>query len=213
MSASDAGVFVHPTACVDEGAAMGAGTRVWHFCHVMSGARIGRGAVLGQNVFVAASAVLGDRVRVQNNVSVYDGVTVEDDVFLGPSCVLTNVSNPRASISQRGSFEPTRIRRGATIGANATIVCGVTIGRHAFVAAGAVVNRDVPDYALVMGVPARRAGWVGRHGRKLVQPNRESPWICPVAGFRYVAAPAGLTCLDLDDDAPLPTQREPGRAE
>lgn len=200
------GFFAHPSACIDEPCQIGEGTRVWHFCHVMSGARIGRGCVLGQNVFVAGGAVVGDRVRVQNNVSIYDGVVIEDDVFLGPSCVLTNVTSPRAEIHRRGSFEPTRIRRGATIGANATIVCGLTVGRHAFVAAGAVVTRDVPDYALVMGVPGRQAGWMGRHGEKLGPGPEgiEGTWVCPASGLRYREEGAALRCLDLDEDAPLP---------
>ena len=194
--------FAHATACIDEPCEIGAGTRIWHYCHVMSGARIGRACVLGQNVFVAAAAVIGDRVRIQNNVSIYDGVLVEDDVFLGPSCVLTNVGNPRAEISRRGSFELTRIRRGATIGANATVVCGLTIGRHAFVAAGAVVTRDVPDYARILGVPGGRVGWMGRHGERLVTAG--SAWVCPASGFRYREEGEALRCLDLDEDAPLP---------
>ncbi len=200
------GFFAHPSACVDEPCAVGAGTRIWHFCHVMSGARIGRDCVLGQNVFVAGGAVVGDRVRVQNNVSIYDGVVIEDDAFLGPSCVLTNVSNPRAGIDRRGHFEATLVRRGATIGANATLVCGVTVGRHAFVAAGAVVTRDVPDYALVAGVPARPSGWMGRHGERLVPDPGGAPgaWICPVGGLHYQEGEGGLRCLDLDEDVPLP---------
>jgi UDP-2-acetamido-3-amino-2,3-dideoxy-glucuronate N-acetyltransferase len=195
------GFFVHPTACVDEPSTIGAGTRIWHFCHVMSGARIGAACVLGQNVFVAGGAVVRDRVRIQNNVSVYDGVVVEDDVFLGPSCVLTNVSNPRAEIRRHGAFQSTRIRKGATIGANATIVCGITIGRHAFVAAGAVVTRDVPDYALILGVPGRRVGWMGRHGERLAP--SEDLWVCPASGFRYRETDGALRCLDLDEDARL----------
>jgi UDP-2-acetamido-3-amino-2,3-dideoxy-glucuronate N-acetyltransferase len=148
--------------------------------------------------------VVGDRVRVQNNVSLYDGVEIEDDVFLGPSCVLTNVKSPRAGV--RGRFETTRIRRGATLGANATVVCGVTIGLHAFVAAGAVVTGDVPDYALIMGVPGRRAGWMGRHGETLVpDPSGEAgAWRCPASGFRYHEDDGALRCLDLDADAGLP---------
>ncbi len=199
------GFFAHPSACIDEPCEIGDGTQIWHYCHVMSGARIGRGCVLGQNVFVAAGAVVGDRVRVQNNVSVYDGVVVEDDVFLGPSCVLTNVTNPRAGIRRHGSFETTRVRRGATVGANATLVCGITVGRHAFVAAGAVVTRDVPDYALVMGVPARQRGWMGRHGERLERDpgGAAGAWTCPVSGLRYREEGAGLRCLDLDEDAPL----------
>jgi UDP-2-acetamido-3-amino-2,3-dideoxy-glucuronate N-acetyltransferase len=194
-------IEVHPTACVDAPCTIGKGTRIWHFSHVMTGARIGEDCVLGQNVFVAGGAVIGDRVRIQNNVSVYAGVVVEDDVFLGPSCVLTNVSNPRAEISRHGAFESTRIRRGATIGANATIVCGVTIGRHAFVAAGAVVTRDVADYALILGVPGRRADWVGRHGDRLT-PSGDL-WVCPTSGFRYREIDGILRCLNLDEDERL----------
>ena len=158
------GAFIHETACIDEPCEIGEGTRVWHFAHIMAGARIGARCMLGQGAFVAGSAILGNGVRVQNHVSIYDGVEIEDDVFLGPSCVLTNVKNPRAAA--RGEREKTRIRAGATIGANATIVCGVTIGRFAFIGAGAVVTRDVPDHALVVGNPARRIGWVDRAGRR-----------------------------------------------
>lgn len=203
---SDERYFAHPTACIDAGCIIGEGTQVWHFCHVMSGARVGRGVVLGQNVFVAASALVGDRARVQNNVSIYDGVVLEEDVFLGPSCVLTNVVNPRAEIRRRGEYQATRVRRGATIGANATIVCGVTIGRHAFIAAGAVVTHDVPDYALVMGVPSRRTAWMGRHGHRLEPDpaNGEGAFRCPESGLRYREAGGALRCLDLDEDAPLP---------
>ncbi|APR82143.1 2,3,4,5-tetrahydropyridine-2,6-dicarboxylate N-acetyltransferase [Minicystis rosea] len=203
---SDRSFFAHASACVDEPSSVGAGTQIWHFCHVMSGARIGLGCVLGQNVFVAAGAVVGDRVRVQNNVSIYDGVEIEDDVFLGPSCVLTNVTNPRAEIRRRDQFERTRIRRGATIGANATLVCGVTVGRHAFIGAGAVVTHDVADYALILGVPGRRVGWVGRHGVRLARDEAagEGRWRCPESGLRYHEDHEVLVCLDLNEDAPLP---------
>jgi UDP-2-acetamido-3-amino-2,3-dideoxy-glucuronate N-acetyltransferase len=197
----EASIQVHPTACVDVPCTIGKGTRIWHFSHVMTGARIGEDCVLGQNVFVAGGAIIGDRVRIQNNVSVYAGVVVEDDVFLGPSCVLTNVSNPRAEVLRHGAFDSTRIRRGATIGANATIVCGVTVGRHAFVAAGAVVTRDVADYALILGVPGRRADWMGRHGERLV-PSGDL-WVCPTSGFRYREIDGILRCLDLDEDERL----------
>jgi UDP-2-acetamido-3-amino-2,3-dideoxy-glucuronate N-acetyltransferase len=198
----------HPTACIDEPCDIGEGTQIWHFCHVMSGARIGRACVLGQNVFVASRAALGDRVRVQNNVSLYDGVTIEDDVFLGPSCVLTNVRNPRAEVRRGHRPTPTLVRRGATIGANATIVCGITVGRYAFVAAGAVVTHEVPDYALVMGVPARFVGWVGRHGQELAVDTEAGLWVCPESGYRYREVGGMLRCLDLEEDALLPGGRE-----
>lgn len=157
----------HPTACVDEGAIIGDDTRVWHFAHVSAGARVGRRCVLGQNVYVAPGVTVGDGVRVQNNVSLYTGVTVEDEVFLGPSCVFTNVANPRAAFPRKHDFRPTVIRRGATVGANATVVCGHEIGAYAMVGAGAVVTRDVPPHALVVGVPARRIGWVCTCGERL----------------------------------------------
>jgi UDP-2-acetamido-3-amino-2,3-dideoxy-glucuronate N-acetyltransferase len=151
--------WAHPTAVVDRGAKIGAGTKVWHFTHVMAGAQVGSRCVLGQNVFVAAGAVVGDGCKLQNNVSIYDGVVLADEVFVGPSAVFTNVRTPRAAIDRRSAFERTTIGRGATIGANATVICGVTIGDYAFVAAGAVVSRDVAPHALVAGVPARRVGW------------------------------------------------------
>jgi UDP-2-acetamido-3-amino-2,3-dideoxy-glucuronate N-acetyltransferase len=158
-------VVVHPSACIDEPCSIGEGTRIWHFVHVMAGARIGKRCMLGQGVYVASEVVLGDGVRVQNHVSLYDGVTIEDDVFLGPSCVFTNVKNPRAFRKQ--PRVTTRVLRGATIGANATILCGVTIGRFAFVGAGAVVTSDVPDYALMMGAPARSVGRVDENGERV----------------------------------------------
>jgi UDP-2-acetamido-3-amino-2,3-dideoxy-glucuronate N-acetyltransferase len=172
--------WAHPTAVVDRGARIGAGTKIWHFCHVMAGARIGAGCVLGQNVFVAGAAVIGDGCKLQNNVSIYDGVTLADDVFVGPSAVFTNVRTPRAAIDRRRAFEPTLVERGATIGANATVVCGITVGAHAFVAAGAVVTRDVPAHALVAGVPARRTGWVCVCGGELRKTRRGgAPLSCP----------------------------------
>jgi UDP-2-acetamido-3-amino-2,3-dideoxy-glucuronate N-acetyltransferase len=162
---------VHASSFVDEGAEIGAGTRIWHFCHVMPRARIGRGCNIGQNVFIASDVVLGDNVKIQNNVSIYTGVVVEDDVFLGPSMVFTNVVNPRSHVSRKDEYRPTRVRQGASIGANATIVCGVTLGRYAFVGAGAVVTRDVPDHALVTGNPGRVRGWMCQCGLKLQFPE------------------------------------------
>ncbi len=204
--------FVHETACVDEPCRIGEGTKIWHFSHVCAGAVLGRRCILGQNVFVAGRAVIGDNVKIQNNVSVYDGVTLEDDVFLGPSCVLTNVSNPRSQVVRHGLYETTRICRGATVGANATIVCGRTIGRYALIAAGAVVTQDVPDYAFMLGVPARQRGWVSRHGHPLGQPDAEGVMTCPETGFRYrLAAPDVLRCLDLDEEAPLPPELATGK--
>jgi UDP-2-acetamido-3-amino-2,3-dideoxy-glucuronate N-acetyltransferase len=158
---------IHETAIVDPGATIGAETRVWHWVHVCSGARIGAGCSLGQNVFVANDVIIGDNVKIQNNVSVYDAVRLEDDVFCGPSVVFTNVYNPRSAVSRKDQYRPTVVKRGASLGANATIVCGVKIGEHAFVGAGSVVNRDVPPHALVVGVPAHRVGWMCICGLRL----------------------------------------------
>ena len=173
-------VFVHESAYVEDGAEVGAGTKVWHFSHVMAGSRIGRHCILGQNVFVGSGVVVGDRCKLQNNVSLYPGVELGDGVFCGPSCVFTNVSNPRAEIERKNQFRPTPVGRGASIGANATIVCGHRIGDYAFVAAGAVVTRDVPDFALVAGVPARRVGWMSHAGERL-----GDDLVCPSSGRRY----------------------------
>jgi UDP-2-acetamido-3-amino-2,3-dideoxy-glucuronate N-acetyltransferase len=176
---------IHPSAIVDAGAVLGAGTRVWHFSHVCGGARIGAACSLGQNVFIGNDVHIGDQVKIQNNVSVYDAVTIEDDVFCGPSMVFTNVYNPRASVVRKHEYRPTLVRRGATLGANCTIVCGVTIGRYAFIAAGAVVNRDVPDFALMAGVPARRIGWISRFGERLPLREEGSEARCPHTGEVY----------------------------
>ncbi|MEP7294571.1 MAG: DapH/DapD/GlmU-related protein [Burkholderiales bacterium] len=175
---------IHPSAIVDDGAELGAGSRVWHFVHISAGARVGRGCSFGQNVFVANDVRIGDNVKIQNNVSVYDGVTLEDDVFCGPSMVFTNVHNPRAAVVRKNEYRPTLVKRGATLGANCTIVCGTTIGRYAFVGAGAVVSRDVPDFALVVGVPAKPIGWMSRHGERLNFIDGQAT--CPATGERYV---------------------------
>jgi len=178
--------FRHDSAVVDDGAEVGAGSRIWHFVHVSSGARIGRNAVLGQNVFVGGGAVIGDDCKVQNNVSIYDGVVLEDGVFCGPSAVFTNVHNPRAMVERKDEYRETRVGTGATLGANCTIVCGVTIGPFALVGAGAVVTRDVKAHALVAGVPARQTGWISRHGEKLDLPlGADGEATCPATGERY----------------------------
>ena len=179
--------MIHPSAIVDAGAQLGAGTQVWHFAHVCAGARIGDGCSLGQGVFVANDVHIGHNVKVQNNVSVFDAVTLEDDVFCGPSMVFTNVHNPRSAVPRKSEYRRTLVKRGATLGANCTVVCGTTIGSYAFVGAGAVVSRDVADFALVVGVPARRIGWVSRHGERLTftgETNGEA--LCPATGERYV---------------------------
>jgi UDP-2-acetamido-3-amino-2,3-dideoxy-glucuronate N-acetyltransferase len=184
--------WAHETAVIDVGAQIGAGTRVWHFCHVMDGARIGSGCTLGQNCFVGRGVVIGNGVKLQNNVSVYEGVELEDDVFCGPSIVFTNVMNPRAALSRRGEFQTTRVRRGATLGANATILPGVTLGEYSFVGAGSVVHRDVVPHALVVGVPARRVGWVSRAGERLVF-DADGRAACPRSGERYARTESGVS--------------------
>lgn len=179
-------VRIHPSAIVDAGAVLGEDCRVWHFVHISAGARIGRDCSFGQNVYVGNDVRIGDRVKIQNNVSVYDAVTLEDEVFCGPSMVFTNVYNPRAAVARKDEYRRTLVKRGATLGANCTIVCGVTVGEHAFVGAGAVVNRDVPDFALVVGVPARQVGWMSRHGERLALPlEGEATAVCPQTGDRY----------------------------
>jgi UDP-2-acetamido-3-amino-2,3-dideoxy-glucuronate N-acetyltransferase len=203
--------FVHESAYVDAGAEVGEGSKVWHFSHVMKGAQIGRRTNIGQNVNIDGGVIIGDNVKIQNNVSVYTGIVVEDDVFLGPSCVLTNVSNPRSQVNRHSLYEETRLRRGCSVGANATIVCGVTVGRYAFVGAGSVVTKDLPDYALVVGNPARRIGWISRHGHRLDQIDSTGTMRCPESGYRYQETKPGvLTCLDLDEDTPLPADLSKG---
>lgn len=204
--------FVHESSYVDEGAVVGKGTKIWHFCHVLSGAVIGERCSFGQNVSIAGGTVIGSNVKVQNNVSIYEGTTIEDDVFLGPSCVLTNVTNPRSQVLRRSLYEPTLLKRGCSIGANSTVVCGITIGRYAFVAAGAVVAKDVPDYALIVGVPGRQKGWMSRHGHVLKNPDADGVLTCPESRLRYKEVEPGvLHCLDLDEEAPLPPELAVGK--
>ena len=197
--------FAHPTAVIDPPVEIGPGTKIWHFSHVSAGATLGAGCSLGQNVFVAPKVILGKNVKIQNNVSLYEGVELEDNVFCGPSCVFTNISNPRSEIIRKGQYARTLVRRGASIGANATLVCGSTIGRYALIAAGAVVPRgSVPDYALMVGVPARQRGWVSRHGHPLGRADAAGVFVCPESGWTYREDPAGtLRCLSWDEEKPL----------
>ena len=203
--------FVHESAYVDEPVEIGAGTRIWHFSHIMKDVRIGTGCNIGQNVYIDSGVVIGNNVKIQNNVSIYQGVEIEDDVFLGPSCVLTNVTNPRSQIVRHGLYEKTVFRRGATVGANATIVCGIELGRYCFIAAGAVSSVDVPDYALMAGVPARQQGWMSRHGIRLPKPDNDGIMTCPESGFRYRETGGAVKCLDLDEEAPLPEDMRVGK--
>ena len=180
-------ITVHSSAIVDEGAKIGDGSRVWHFAHVCGGARVGEQCSLGQNVFVGNDVIIGNNVKIQNNVSVYDAVTIEDDVFCGPSMVFTNVYNPRSAVTRKDEYRKTLIKKGATIGANSTIVCGTTVGEYAFVGAGAVINKDVPDFALMVGVPAKQIGWMSRFGERLELPLKgNADTLCPNTKEKYV---------------------------
>lgn len=186
--------FVHESSYVDDGARIGRGTKIWHFCHVMPGAEIGRQCSLGQNVVVMPGARIGNNVKIQNNVSIYEGVILEDDVFCGPSCVFTNVSTPRSQVPRKGEYQRTVVKRGATVGANATVVCGITLGEYAFIGAGAVVTSDVPPYALMVGVPARRVGWMCRCGERLHLTDGRGP--CDRCGTVYREQEGRLHVID-----------------
>jgi UDP-2-acetamido-3-amino-2,3-dideoxy-glucuronate N-acetyltransferase len=200
--------FIHPTACLDEPCIIGTGSKIWHFCHVMRNATIGESCNLGQNVFVGEDVVIGNNVKIQNNVSIYTGVELEDDVFCGPSCVFTNVINPRSQIVRHSQYQPTLVKCGATIGANATIVCGSTIGRYAFIGAGAVVCGDVPDYALMLGVPAIQKGWMSRHGHHLIEKDGEGKFVCHETGWHYQEVRPGLLrCADWPEEQALFTDK------
>ena len=201
---SERAFYAHPTAIVDEPSEIGKGTKIWHFCHISPSTKIGERCVLGQNVFVANDVVIGSNVKIQNNVSVYTGVELEDDVFCGPSCVFTNVINPRSQIVRHSQYQRTLVRRGTTIGANATIVCGATLGRYSFIGAGALVRGDVPDYALMLGVPAVQKGWMSRHGHRLQKQDGGGYLVCPESGWRYEEVEPGvLRCLDWPEDKSL----------
>jgi UDP-2-acetamido-3-amino-2,3-dideoxy-glucuronate N-acetyltransferase len=203
--------FVHESAYVDEPCEIGKGTKIWHFSHIMKDTKIGENCIFGQNVNVASGVVIGSNVKVQNNVSIYTGTIIEHDVFLGPSCVLTNVTNPRSQIVRHSLYERTIFHRGATVGANATIVCGIELGRYSFVSAGAVVTKSVSDYALVMGVPAKQVGWISQHGIPLPEPDSGGIMICPESGYFYKEVETGVVrCLDLDEEAPLPPEKARG---
>jgi UDP-2-acetamido-3-amino-2,3-dideoxy-glucuronate N-acetyltransferase len=194
--------MIHASAIVDAGAQLGERTRVWHFAHVCSGARIGADCSLGQGVYVGNDVVIGRNVKIQNSVSVYDAVTLEDDVFCGPSVVFTNVHNPRSEVTRKHEYRPTLVKQGATLGANCTVVCGVTIGRYAFVGAGAVVSRDVPDFALVVGVPAKQIGWMSRVGERLKFINKhDGEAICPATGERYVMSSGAVRFAEITQES------------
>ena len=200
---------IDPSSVVDEGAIIGEGTAIWHFSHICSGAIIGKNCSIGQNVLVADNVTIGNGVKIQNNVAIYGGITVEDDVFLGPSCVLTNVTNPRSQVSRKTLYQKTLICKGATIGANATIVCGITLGRYCFIGAGAVVTKDVPDYGLILGNPGRLSGFMSRHGHKLhFDDSRNAN--CPESNYQYERVGEDVRCLDLDEEKPLPHQLSVG---
>jgi UDP-2-acetamido-3-amino-2,3-dideoxy-glucuronate N-acetyltransferase len=197
--------FIHPSSFLDEPCVIGKGTKIWHFCHIMADARIGDNCILGQNVMVGNNVVIGNNVKIQNNVSLYTGVELEDDVFCGPSCVFTNVLNPRSQIIRRSEYQRTLIRRGATIGANATIICGITIGCYAFIGAGSVIRHNVPDYALMLGVPGVQNGWMSRHGYRLRPSQERNIMICPASGWRYKEVEPGvIRCLDWPENKSLP---------
>jgi UDP-2-acetamido-3-amino-2,3-dideoxy-glucuronate N-acetyltransferase len=202
--------FSHPTAIIDAGATIGDGTKIWHFAHISPGAVIGERCIFGQNTMVADGVTIGSNVKVQNNVAIYTGTVIEDDVFLGPSCVLTNVTNPRSQVKRHSLYEKTTIRRGTTVGANATIVCGITLGRYAFIAAGAVVAKDVPDYGFIVGVPGRLKGHMSRHGH-LLHFGGDGKATCPESGFIYEKKGDHVRCLTLDEEAPLPAELSEGK--
>jgi UDP-2-acetamido-3-amino-2,3-dideoxy-glucuronate N-acetyltransferase len=204
--------FVHESSYIDENVQIKEGTKIWHFSHVISGAQIGRNCNIGQNVCISGGVIIGNNVKIQNNVSVYEGTIVEDDVFLGPSCVLTNVLNPRSQIKRRDLYEKTLIKRGATICANATIVCNVTLGKYSFIAAGAVVTKDVPDYGFMVGVPAKLQGFMSRHGHRLMKPDKDGIYVCPESSLKYKKNHADrIYCLDLDEKEDLPEDLSLGK--
>ncbi len=196
----------HQSSYVDEGSEIGENTVIWHFSHIMTGAKVGNGCNIGQNVFIGEGVIVGDNVKIQNNVSLYKGVKVEDEVFLGPSCVFTNVINPRSEVNRKNFYSSTNIKRGATVGANSTILCGIDLGCYCFVSAGSVVTKNVKNYSLVMGIPARHHKWLSRQGAPLQKADKDGNLICPETGFRYKIIDGELVCLDLDEYDHLPAE-------
>ncbi|MDA7617737.1 Gfo/Idh/MocA family oxidoreductase [Verrucomicrobia bacterium] len=203
--------YVDPTAVIDDNVKLGEYTKIWHFSHICSGAEIGDNCNIGQNVMIGTDVQIGRNVKIQNNVSIYTGVTIEDDAFLGPSCVFTNVSNPRSQVNRKSVYEKTRVKKGATIGANATIIPGITLGYYSFISAGAVITKDVPDYAFMKGVPAKQVGWMSRHGHPLVGKNNDE-LICPESGLKYSVLDNELKCVDIDEKENLPLNISKGKA-
>lgn len=201
---------VHESSYIDDGVVLGENTKIWHFCHVLTDSEIGDNCSFGQNCVIGPRVKIGSNVKVQNNISIYEGVEIEDDVFLGPSCVLTNVTNPRSQVSRKLLYEKTLLKKGCSIGANATIVCGIIVGRYAFVGAGAVVKGDVPDYALMLGVPAKQKGWMSRHGHVLTNQDDDGIMVCPESELRYQLHEGILCCLDLDENSSLPETMQVG---
>ena len=200
--------YAHHTSVIETPCQIGPRTKIWHFCHVMENSIIGSDCILGQNVMIANNVKIGNHVKIQNNVSIFTGVELEDEVFCGPSCVFTNISNPRSEINRHKDYERTFIRRGATIGANAVIVCGITIGRYAFIGAGAVVTHDVKDYELVFGNPAKHKGWMSRHGFPLSIQSSDGILICPATSWKYIFIDGILRCLDWPEELPLSCEKE-----
>jgi UDP-2-acetamido-3-amino-2,3-dideoxy-glucuronate N-acetyltransferase len=202
--------FIHESSFVDPGTEIGNGSKIWHFCHVGKNVKIGNDCVFGQNVFIADKVSIGSKVKIQNNVAVYAGCEIHDEVFLGPSCVLTNVTNPRSQVNRQALYEKTVFKRGCTIGANATIVCGISIGRYAFIGAGSVITKDVPDYGLYIGNPGKQVGWMSRHGHILKDPI-DNIMKCPESGLSYTFKDGNLICIDLDEEEPLPESLKSGK--
>ena len=203
-------VSVHPTSVLDNNVSIGPYTKIWHFCHISKGTIVGSNCVFGQNVFTGEDVCIGNNVKIQNNVAIYSGCRIDDDVFLGPSCVLTNITNPRSQVNRQTLYEVTHFKRGATVGANATIVSGISVGKYSFIGAGSVVTKNVPDYALMLGNPAKQKGWMSRHGHRLLKADINGVYRCPESDYRYKLKNDVMSCLDLDEESPLPDRLTTG---